>query len=172
MGWLKAHMTWFSALMSAITFIAICSIIAMYFRGTGSGSVPPDGIPIVKWDTLDKLDYQTGFSPPEVSNLNDKRVRLPGFVVPLEDKYWNVSEFLLVPDAGSCIHVPPPPPNQMVYVKMKNGRELQMNGRAIWVTGILKVSKVASPYGPVAYSIEGEEGVEFKGWKQFDKVSN
>jgi uncharacterized protein len=70
-------------------------------------------------------DYRGEGGPPAVQaqdfnvnkSLEGATVRLPGFIVPLEGvKDGSVSEFLLVPYFGSCIHVPPPPPNQIVYV--------------------------------------------------------
>ncbi len=70
-------------------------------------------------------DYRGEGGPPAVQaqdfnvnkSLEGATVRLPGFIVPLEAvKSGDVSEFLLVPYFGSCIHVPPPPPNQIVYV--------------------------------------------------------
>ena len=49
--------------------------------------------------------------------LNGAYVKLPGFIVPLEIASEGVSDFILVPYLGACIHVPPPPPNQLVFVK-------------------------------------------------------
>ena len=57
--------------------------------------------------------------PSVVASLNGRRVRLSGYVVPLKHKGRRVSEFLLVPYVGACIHVPPPPQNQIVYVTTK-----------------------------------------------------
>jgi hypothetical protein len=52
------------------------------------------------------------------SKLNQLRVKIPGFIVPLDNRPdGRVQEFFLVPYFGACIHVPPPPPNQIVYVK-------------------------------------------------------
>ncbi len=76
-------------------------------------------------------DYRGEGGPPAVQaqdfnvnkSLDGATVRLPGFIVPLEGvKSGDVSEFLLVPYFGSCIHVPPPPPNQIVYVHTGNVR--------------------------------------------------
>lgn len=51
-------------------------------------------------------------------DLNGKTVRIAGYLLPLEIDETKVTEFLLVPWVGACIHTPPPPPNQIVYVKM------------------------------------------------------
>jgi hypothetical protein len=153
----------------AATFAIFLLVFGILHFSAGGGSHHSDGRPeVLNWERLDMLDYRTGEMPSWLENLNNQTVRVPGFVVPLEDNYESVSEFLLVPDPGSCVHVPPPPPNQMVYVKMKAGQRVQLRGFPLWVTGKLKIENVKSPYGTVAYSIEGEITQPFEGWNQFD----
>jgi len=67
--------------------------------------------------------------------LDGKTVKLPGYVLPIEFNGKQVTEFLLVPWVGACIHTPPPPPNQIVHVK--TDKPLEINGAfdAVWVTG-------------------------------------
>lgn len=90
------------------------------------------------------------------SKLDGLTIRLPGFVVPLEiDKQSRVSEFLLVPYFGACIHVPPPPPNQIVYVKMAQPMRLQSMYDPVWVIGKLSTQGASSQLGQAAYSIAG-----------------
>ena len=99
---------------------------------------------------------QTGSYTPN-SDLNGARVRLPGFVVPLErGKDGLIDEFFLVPYFGACIHVPPPPPNQIVYVKMRSGAGLKSIEDAQWVTGILHTAVKTSALGAAAYTLDGE----------------
>lgn len=89
---------------------------------------------------------------------NGKTVRIPGFMVPLEDFLDRVSEFLLVPYMGACIHVPPPPPNQLVYVQMAEDRDVKMAWwEPIWLEGRLQVETVNSVYGAVGFQLEGVE---------------
>ena len=64
-------------------------------------------------------------SAPVVGELDGQRIRLPGFVVPLDFEGTETSEFLLVPYFGACIHVPPPPSNQIVYVETVAGYPLK-----------------------------------------------
>jgi hypothetical protein len=110
----------------------------------------------VGWSTLKLLTSSTPATSP-VRQLNGKRVSIPGFMVPLEDDAQEVTEFLLVPYAGACIHVPPPPPNQMVYVQLMHGGKAKMSfTEPIVVTGTLKISNVKSPYGDVSYNLDGE----------------
>ena len=72
-----------------------------------------------------------------VEELNGQRVRLPGYLLPLELSADKVTEFLLVPYIGACIHVPPPPPNQIVHVKVlqKGGYKSKGLYDPVWVTG-------------------------------------
>lgn len=93
---------------------------------------------------------------PVVPELDGRRVRLPGFVVPLDMDAETMGEFLLVPYYGACIHVPPPPANQTVHVVTSPGRELQ--GKlfdTVWVTGTLKVERSTSELAEAGYRIQG-----------------
>lgn len=109
----------------------------------------------VGWSTLKTLTSEKAPSP--ARDLDRKTVAVPGFMVPLEDDADQVTEFLLVPFAGACIHVPPPPPNQMIYVKLKNGGKAKMSfTEPILVTGLLHVATVQSPYGDVSFNLDGD----------------
>ena len=74
--------------------------------------------------------------------LNDKAVRIPGYLLPLEFVGDKVSEFLLVPYVGACIHTPPPPPNQIVHVKTDS--PYTTDGglfTPVWVSGTIRTEK-------------------------------
>jgi hypothetical protein len=62
---------------------------------------------------------------------------MPGFVLPLEYAGKKVTEFLLVPWVGACIHTPPPPANQIVHVIVDEGNARESSGmfEPVWVTG-------------------------------------
>jgi uncharacterized protein len=110
----------------------------------------------VGWGVLKTLTASTP-EDAQVRQLQGKRVSIPGFMVPLEDDAQEVTEFLLVPYAGACIHVPPPPPNQMIYVRLiHNGKTKMSFTDPIVVTGILKITNVKSPYGDVSYDLDGD----------------
>jgi hypothetical protein len=152
---------------TAVAFLLMAFGLTEYLKTSGQTQFRQGAPEILNWDRLDMLDYRTGNAPDWLKDLSGQVVRVPGFIVPLEDDYESVAEFLLVPDPGSCVHVPPPPPNQMVYVRMKSGNRVQLRGVPVWVTGKLKIENIKSPYGSVAYSIEGDETEPFKGWDQF-----
>lgn len=92
---------------------------------------------------------------PVVNALNGQTVKLPGFVVPLEGDGRVVNEFLLVPYYGACIHVPPPPANQIVYVRAQ-GRNVQVRRLfdTVWVTGVMKVEHASSELGEAGYTLD------------------
>jgi len=86
--------------------------------------------------------------------LGDMVVRMPGFVVPIGTPHNGlITEFFLVPYIGACIHVPPPPPNQMVYVKSANGIAADAVHEAYWVTGKMRIENRTTPLGTAAYAI-------------------
>ena len=70
-----------------------------------------------------------------VQDLDGKIVRIPGYVLPTEFSGDKVVEFLLVPYVGACVHTPPPPANQMVHVKVKEGFTSEGLFAPVWVTG-------------------------------------
>lgn len=68
----------------------------------------------------------------------DQKVRLPGYLLPLDVQDGKAVEFLLVPSVGACIHTPPPPANQIVYVSYPDGFETIGLYAPIWITGKLE----------------------------------
>jgi uncharacterized protein len=116
------------------------------------------------WRTMAGLNYRTGEAPATLKALNGKQVRIPGFMVPLEDWEEQVTEFILVPYFGACIHVPPPPPNQMAHVLMQRNRKVTVNlWDPVWVIGTLKIENVESPYGVVGYQVTAERIAPYEG---------
>jgi uncharacterized protein len=111
-------------------------------------------------------DYRGEGGPPAVQapdfnvnkSLEGATVRLPGFIVPLEAiKNGGVSEFLLVPYFGSCIHVPPPPPNQIVYVHNGKRAGIESIYDAYWITGKLHLQTKTTRLGSTAYELSAEK---------------
>ncbi len=66
-----------------------------------------------------------------------------------------VTELLLVPYFGACIHVPPPPPNQILYVKFEKGVPIQGLWDVVYIVGQLNVEMVESELGQAGYLIDG-----------------
>jgi hypothetical protein len=90
-----------------------------------------------------------------VAKFNNQLVRIPGFVVPLEfDDEQTITQFFLVPYFGACIHMPPPPPNQLIYVSYPEGLKLEALYDPFWITGLLKTSLVENETAISAYAID------------------
>ena len=119
-----------------------------------------DGSPIANelYDQLNEIRN----SAPVVEALNGKLVKLPGFVVPLEFDGTEVSEFLLVPYFGACIHVPPPPANQIVYVKSQKKVPIDGLFDVVWVTGRLNTLRFNSDLGEAGYTLEASDVVPYE----------
>ncbi len=120
-------------------------------------AVPAPADPVaIDWKTLGALDYVNGKVPPSLQALNGKQVKIPGFIVPLEDYEEEGAEFLLVPYFGACVHTPPPPPNQMVFVRMEGGKKLKFGWwDPVWMEGTLRIEHYDSPYGAVGFQLVG-----------------
>lgn len=70
--------------------------------------------------------------------LDGKTIRMAGYLLPLEFSDQGVHDFLLVPYVGACIHVPPPPPNQIVFVRLTKKFRVTDLYTAVWINGTLK----------------------------------
>jgi hypothetical protein len=101
-------------------------------------------------------EYQRALlSTTVVSEMDGKAIRIPGFIVPLEfndDK--TVSQFFLVPFFGACIHVPPPPPNQVIHVTSSNGVKLENLYTPHWVSGVVNSVFIENEIATATYAMD------------------
>ena len=87
--------------------------------------------------------------------LGDRKARIPGFIVPLTiGADGLIKEFFLVPYFGACIHVPPPPPNQIVFGRSAAGFKLKSVYEPYWISGQLLTQSKGSRLGVAAYTME------------------
>lgn len=100
---------------------------------------------------------QSAGPPAVVETLDGKRVKIGGYVVPLDFDATKVKEFLLVPFVGACIHVPAPPANQLVYVKSTAGFDVKGSFDPVWVTGTLATKVAFTGLAEAGYSLEAEK---------------
>lgn len=97
------------------------------------------------------------YSAKTVPALDGKTVRLGGYPVPLEtDAAGRSTEFFLVPYPGACIHVPPPPPNQIVLVRYPEGLMLDDLYAPLWVDGTLQIEPVDNALAQAAYALDAD----------------
>ena len=101
-------------------------------------------------------EYQRALlSTTVVSEMDGKAIRIPGFIVPLEfndDK--TVSQFFLVPFFGACIHVPPPPPNQVIHVTSSFGVKLENLYTPHWVSGVVNSVFIENEIASATYAMD------------------
>ena len=98
-----------------------------------------------------------------VHELDGETVRLPGYVLPLEFEGAAVKEFLLVPFVGACIHVPPPPINQTVVVKLSQSYAATELYEPVWVTGRMAVKETSRELSLVDGSANIDAGYTIQG---------
>ena len=96
---------------------------------------------------------ETYDNAPTNSQHDGAPVKLPGYVVPLEEVKGEVSEFLLVPYFGACIHTPPPPANQIIHVTVTKPLKGLRSMDTVWVSGVLKTARQDSSMGTSGYRI-------------------
>jgi uncharacterized protein len=112
-------------------------------------------------EALDKLREEWNKAPANPS-MNGARIRIPGFVVPLENQRNQITEFLLVPYFGACIHVPPPPANQLIHVfPSKPLKEIQTM-QAVWVSGTMENIAADTSMGRAGYRMKAEIVTPYK----------
>lgn len=91
---------------------------------------------------------------PTVEALQGRAARLPGYVVPLHSTRDGISSFLLVPYFGACIHTPPPPANQIVFVQLKKPSKSLRSMDAVRVVGQLALDRQQTGMGASGYRID------------------
>jgi hypothetical protein len=106
----------------------------------------------------------------EVSNnaptnpaMNGADIKIPGFIVPLEEAKGEVTEFLLVPYFGACIHTPPPPANQIVHVRSAKPVAGFESMSAVWVSGTMRTQRSDSGMGVSGYGLDLAAMVPYRG---------
>jgi uncharacterized protein len=146
---------------------------------------PSTSIPATGWDRLLPLSERDHFSPTPPPPLHDylsadeaatqqgsaavnpalegATIRLPGYIVPLNMTADGlVSEFFLVPYVGACIHVPPPPPNQMVYIQLEKAMPLMALYEPYWVTGTVHTHQTSTRISMASYSMRVSKVESYK----------
>lgn len=122
--------------------------------GVAEGSAADQAIQIGTFNTVDEINGEMA---------NGMKVRLPGYTVPFDyRRNAEITEFLLVPYYGACLHAPPPPPNQTVFVTTEEPIKLQDLSQAVWIEGVLKTENQSTDLADTAYTIV------MTGWAEYD----
>ena len=101
---------------------------------------------------------------PANPKLDGQKIKIPGYVTVLEQNKGLVSEFLLVPYYGACIHVPPPPLNNTLLIKTKKNQHLHLDDAyfPVWVKGIIHTKNTKTDLATAGYLIENAEVKPFE----------
>ena len=112
---------------------------------------------------LNQLQEEFNYAP-VVDELDGKRVKIPAYVTPLEfDGQTRMSEFLLVPYVGACLHTPPPPANQVVHANSDEVVEFKNIYDPIWAIGTIRAETVQSDLAESGYRLELESVEPYTG---------
>jgi len=125
-----------------------------YIMDIEDGSLADQMVSQIQSSSEDR--YQQALTSTTIMPEMDKAfVRVPGFIVPLAfNADQLVTQFFLVPYFGACIHVPPPPPNQIIFVDYPEGVELESWDIPFWFSGQLHTSFVENEMATSAYSLD------------------
>ena len=107
-------------------------------------------------DQSEEDAYQQALVSTDVNeDLDGAMIRIPGFVVPLEfDEEQTISQFFLVPYFGACLHMPPPPPNQIILVNAPKGIQMSALYDPFWIEGQLSTSFQENDMATSAYAMQ------------------
>ena len=128
-------------------------------RYAANATTLADAQPLGEIEEGSSMDYMPQFGNFDtVEDLDGQYVRIPGYVVPFDfDQKRRQTEFLFVPYMGACIHTPPPPPNQIIFVRANPGERIGDIWAPYWLEGTLTGEAQQSDVGDAAYSLDLEK---------------
>lgn len=150
--------------------LALLAALALLFANAHASVRTIDWLELMPEEELTALqdipevDHTGMMDTPDYSNsnpvlaMNGAQGRLPGYIVPVSITSDNkISEFFVVPYFGACIHVPPPPPNQIVYAKPETPIDMTEIWAAYWVYGTIEVKPIRNAVAQSFYVINVEK---------------
>lgn len=119
-----------------------------------AAATPEEGLEAIEEGSdLDYMPQLGGFDT--VAELDGVLIRIPGYVVPFDFNLKNrQASFLLAPYMGACIHTPPPPPNQIIYVEADPAVKIDDIWVAYWLEGTLIAEKEETDLAAAAYKLK------------------
>lgn len=154
----------FSAICIGATTARAEEIIRLEWRDLippGSVFLPPELQGLVTHDDA-SLAGQQPQSTGVRTDWNGRTIRLSGFIVPLDYKGTGVAAFLLVPYVGACIHVPPPPANQLVLVSTGKPYESAGLFEPVTVTGMFGTASTSTQLADVGYALSADRIIPYE----------
>jgi hypothetical protein len=124
-------------------FKMIICFLPLFFLSTASFAKKAEQKKIeLNWEDLLDYDLKTKKAGPKVAAILSKEIELKGFMIPLDFNAKELKEFILLPYIPSCSHVPPPPNNQIILVKMTGNKAILPTYYPVAVSGKLSIMKV------------------------------
>ena len=148
-------------LSQLLTVTMVCATWAMTLMSPTVASEAEE----ISWQDLVPPIEETLFLNDQVdlgeqvrTELNNKSVRIPGFLVPVDfENRQVVTRFLIVPYFGACIHEPAPPPNQTIYAEFEPGYKVDSLWDPFWFEGTLTASKVEEELATASYTLRADK---------------
>lgn len=150
-----------AAIFLPVLIVAIPFIFKI-FSGGPKNLIETSSSRVLKWIDLRPLDYSGDTIPKRLQNILGVPIRIAGFGVTLEDDVRSVREFLLVPSPMACIHVPPPPPNQLIEVELDEEVSALQFLRPVWVEGTLEVIPLEGAFAKQGYRMKAKRVFEYQ----------
>jgi len=122
----------------------------------GQTAIPPVFQKLLQHDQA-PLSSQQPSSNGVRTDWNGQIVRLPGFIVPIDYSGTGVTAFILVPFIGACVHVPPPPANQLVFVTTSVPYESTGMFEAVNVIGMFGTASMSTQLADIAYALSADQ---------------
>jgi len=132
---------------------------------------PDDGSDVIDMSdpraSQGETSHQGNIRPPQenaplVKKYEGKKIKLAGYIIPLDFEATKVRKFLLVPYVGACIHVPPPPTNQVVYVESMKAIAVSGLFDPVYVTGKMSLVSSKTVLAEAGYRIDATEIVPYE----------
>lgn len=143
-----------SALAPRTAFAATPKVVTwddLIPKGVPYGEIIGQGDMDVSADTWSPIYDENAFKLNET--LNGALVKIPGFIIPLKQSSRGVTQFMLVPYVGACIHTPPPPANQLVLVNSKKPWPNDKLWDPVWVSGTMRTKLQSTDLGDTGYAL-------------------
>lgn len=152
------------ALASAAT-LAPRAVLARAPKEVMWDDLIPFGVPYSEIVGDGEIDFESDTWKPQYdanatkfnTTLEGAYVRIPGYIIPFVGDANGITEFLLVPYVGACIHVPPPPANQLVYVRTEEPWPTSGLWEAIWVTGTMSLELQDTTLATIGYALRSDD---------------
>ncbi len=139
-----------------LTFVALIVGLAIWMVQPSDDKKVDGPTKEVHWTDLRQYDFKAHTGPAWLLALNGTPIKIAGYVVPMESRPVT-KEFVFVPDQLACVHVPPPPPNLMIYVH--SDKEIKIDDLAgpQWLFGTLEITDSTSPFGQISYVVKSNK---------------